>query len=302
MRIGLHIIERFRGIDETPYSPGVAMIILIALAVLLVATGIAVAWVATHPEIVRRCVHRLGEQPVLLRLAQRFHRWMVFLIRRFQLRGAYGLFFTVGLGVLALGTWVFGGVLRDVLAGKEIALFDEPLVGFIAQHRVSWLTTAMRDATLLGTGWFIVVLVLAAGFFLRVRARSWRPLLLLAVAAGGAGLLDLIAKLVIGRARPPAVWMVGPVTGFSFPSGHASEAAVYGALAYLLARMCPAWQAKVLAWALAVAVSIIIGVSRVYLGVHWPTDVIGGWALATIWLAVLLTGMHTIDVAGSRPH
>jgi len=141
--------------------------------------------------------------------------------------------------------------------------------------------------------------VICAGFLLGVRARSWRPFLFLGSAAGGAGLLDFIAKVVIGRPRPPAVWMVGPVTGFSFPSGHAAEAAVYGMLAYLVARTCPTCRTKLLAWTIAAAASFAIGVSRVYLGVHWPTDVMGGWALAALWLAVLLTGAHAIEVGRS---
>jgi undecaprenyl-diphosphatase len=236
--------------------------------------------------------------PVTPKLSRHKH-WIEFLIRRFDRRGPYGLFFTFGLGVIAAAMWAFGGVLQDVVAGEEIALFDKPLVSFIAEHRVSWLTTAMRGATLLGTAWFIVSLVICAGFLLGVRARSWRPFLFLGSAAGGAGLLDFIAKVVIGRPRPPAVWMVGPVTGFSFPSGHAAEAAVYGMLAYLVARTCPTCRTKLLAWTIAAAASFAIGVSRVYLGVHWPTDVMGGWALAALWLAVLLTGAHAIEVGRS---
>jgi len=133
----------------------------------------------------------------------RHKHWIEFLIRRFDRRGPYGLFFTFGLGVIAAAMWAFGGVLQDVVAGEEIALFDKPLVSFIAEHRVSWLTTAMRGATLLGTAWFIVSLVICAGFLLGVRARSWRPFFFLGSAAGGAGLLDFIAKVVIGRPRPP---------------------------------------------------------------------------------------------------
>jgi len=112
-----------------PYSPGIANLILVALAVLLVATGAAVAWVAAHPDGVRRVVHRLGEWPPLLRLRSRYHRWIVFLVRRFQPRGAYGLSFTIGLAVLALSTRAFGGVLEDVLVREEIALFAIAPVG-----------------------------------------------------------------------------------------------------------------------------------------------------------------------------
>jgi len=242
------------------------------------------------------CVDNVSVTPTL----SRYQRWIAFLIRRFDRGGAYGLFFTVGLGVIAAAMWAFGGVPQDVLAGEGIALFDKPLITFLAEHRVTWVTTAMRGATLLGTAWFIVSLVLGAGFILGVRARSWRPFFLLGAAAGGAGLLDFIAKVVIARPRPPAAWMVGPVTGFSFPSGHAAEAAVYGMLAFLVARACSTWQGKVFAWTVAAAVSVAIGVSRVYLGVHWPTDVIGGWALAAMWLAVLLTGVHAVQAATSR--
>lgn len=167
--------------------------------------------------------------------------------------------------------------------------FDAILLSYIAHHRSDAIVTAMRDASMLGNVEFLAGMVLLGGLFLRRHTRSWVPLLLLTASGLGAAALGITTKALVSRARPPEVWMAARASGWAFPSNHATCAtAVYGALGYLLAATRDSWSARIPIWTTTVVMSLLIGVSRVYLGVHWPTDVIGGWTLATVWLMTLL--------------
>jgi undecaprenyl-diphosphatase len=93
--------------------------------------------------------------------------------------------------------------------------------------------------------------------------------------------------------------MAARASGWAFPSDHATCAtAVYGALGYLVSATRESWLQQLSIWAAAVFASLMIGISRVYLGVHWPTDVIGGWTIAVAWLVTLL-GFYHIQIAVS---
>ena len=127
------------------FSPDTAAnIVLAVLALLIAAIGVAAWWVAAHPKEVRSLVSRLGVRPRVLRFRRHFHSQIEFLVHRFQPEGAFGLSFTVGLVVLIASTWILGGVLEDVARHKEVALFDAPIVSYLAAHRIGWLTMTMR--------------------------------------------------------------------------------------------------------------------------------------------------------------
>jgi undecaprenyl-diphosphatase len=127
------------------------------------------------------------------------------------------------------------------------------------------------------------------GGHLRRRQRTWRPLVMMAAAfAGAAGLYDIV-KPTVGRARPPAALQVGgPDKGFAFTSGHATQSiAFYGMLAVVLI----IWFApnrRLLIAIGAAFVTLVIGASRLYLGLHWLTDVLGGYALGLAWLSLVM--------------
>ncbi len=168
----------------------------------------------------------------------------------------------------------------------------------------------MRGATNLGNGAVLIGLVLLAGLAWWARARTWRPLWLLAAADLGAWVLSDTVKDLTGRARPPAAQAIGHWTGYAFPSGHATKAAaVYGMLAALLAADTPRWGRKVTLWTAAALLAGLVGLSRLYLGAHWLTDVLGALTLGAAWLFVLLTAARTIGALhgetaappGSRP-
>jgi undecaprenyl-diphosphatase len=144
----------------------------------------------------------------------------------------------------------------------------------------------------------IVLLGLAA----RRYARSWVPLIVLSAALVGAVFLGDVVKPLVARVRPAYAATVG-VNGYAFPSGHATQSiAVYGGFAYLTAGWLRTWSAKVAAWTVAILVVLLIGFSRVYLGLHWVTDVLGGYALGAVWLAAVLVTTSAIQGAWRRHH
>ncbi len=286
------LLEKIR---EEPYSAFVTNIILVLFAVAIIIASITFGWIASNPEKFKALIKGLRGNPGLARLESRYKKWIRFLIDRFRPEGAYGLSFTIGLAALGLSIWAFGSVLEDVVAKNELIFFDMPLAAYIADHRISGLTEVMRDVTVLGNGLFVIPLAGVTGLFLKYKTKSWRPFLLLVAAVAGAGILDLILKIAVSRPRPPAALMVAPVTGYSFPSEHTSLSAFYGAMAYLLAKNLRRWQSKAFIWTIALFFAFLIGVSRIYLGAHWLTDVLGGWTLASLWLSLVFTTASVIE-------
>jgi phosphatidylinositol-3-phosphatase len=189
------------------------------------------------------------------------------------------------LGLILVGA-LAGGLLRQ--AGPT-GLVDQPAASFVVAHRQGWLTGVMRLVTDLGAAGVLVPLVLTAGLAWRWRRGTWRPLALLAGAVAGAWVVQVAVKQLVERPRPPAALAVSHATGFAFPSGHATDAAaVYGMLAVLLARSGRG-AARVAAWAGAAALIALVGLSRLYLGVHWLSDVVAGAGLGIAWLLAIFT-------------
>jgi undecaprenyl-diphosphatase len=148
-----------------------------------------------------------------------------------------------------------------------------------------WLFDVMRDITALGgpTVIFLITL-LVIGYFILQKEYS-EVILVLAAVTGGA-IMDLQLKELFGRIRPEIVPNLVPVLSFSFPSGHSMMSAiVYLSLASLIARIQKRLRDKIYIILIAIFLSFIIGVSRVYLGVHYATDVLGGWSLGLAWAA-----------------
>ena len=132
-----------------------------------------------------------------------------------------------------------------------------------------------------GKGYAIIV---AATFALLAYKKRWPDLSALAICLAGAGLLSVFLKNSFQRMRPDSFFLVQE-TSFSFPSGHAmATMCFYGMLAFFLMREAKSWSLRLLIATLAVILSLIIGLSRIYLGVHYPTDVVAGYAVGFMWL------------------
>lgn len=194
-----------------------------------------------------------------------------------------GLALLAGLATAAGALALFAWLAEEVLEGDTQA-FDEQVRAHLHQHATPALTAAMRVCTEFGATALLLTLCAGICFVLWLRQRR-RAALLLLVTLGGALALNETLKLAFHRARPvPFFGLVAPQS-YSFPSGHALlSCSFYGALAAILtARLASRWR-RLCVWACAALLVVLVGLSRVYLGVHYPSDVVAGYAAALIWV------------------
>lgn len=190
------------------------------------------------------------------------------------------------------GTWLFIELTDEVIEG-ETTTIDERLLLTLrnpADHSdplgPPWVEESMRDFTALGGGGILLLLTVSVVTYLII-LRKYRAALLIALAVIGGALLSQLLKNSIGRPRPDLVPHGSIVYSTSFPSGHSmSAAATYLTLGALLARLQPRRRLKLYVLLLAMLITVLVGISRVYLGVHWPTDVLAGWAAGAVWAAL----------------
>ena len=180
----------------------------------------------------------------------------------------------------------------NVMDRDGIAAFDEPVLEEMATWRSPGLDEAVTRFTDLGGTTLMPVIVIVAALLLCWWWRGWTPALLLAIGAVGSLLMTVAGKDLVGRTRPPHSLAVPPFeASASFPSGHTLNSWVLLLLiSYLVAVRATSRAVAVLAVVLALVLAVAMGLSRVYLGHHWFTDVLVGWTLGTAWLAVVVTG------------
>lgn len=195
----------------------------------------------------------------------------------------------VGL-VLAVGALIFFGWLADEIFEGEVKVFDENVRQAVNRLASPALTQLMIFLSFVGSAFVLVPLgVVAALAFLRLKWR--RGIVLFAAAMAGELVLSLTLKGFFRRARPEAFFGYALPSSYSFPSGHALGAfCFFGILAWLITARLKNPAAKIFVWTLAVALIFSIGLSRIYLGVHYPSDVIGGYSAALVWTITVALG------------
>jgi membrane protein DedA with SNARE-associated domain/membrane-associated phospholipid phosphatase len=262
------------------------------LLLLIVAVGVILAigrWIARHPERVRSLWDRQLERPRVARFRARYRRQIDFLLNRFRPGTAVGLSLTVSFVVIGLASWAAGIIGQDVVANQDLTRVDLPVKHFFDAHRTHLATSWMKVLTQLGSWAFIVPLFLAIGLVWRWRRTTWLPLVMFTASIGGVSLLRFLVGELVDRPRPAPPLGLGPFTGPSFPSGHTVKTvAAYGMLAALYSHETRSWARRVVAWMGAFIVALVVGFTRLYLGAHWLTDVLGAYALGTAWLFALL--------------
>jgi undecaprenyl-diphosphatase len=185
--------------------------------------------------------------------------------------------------------FAFGFIAQEVAKGKTLA-FDRAVMLALRSSAdpsvpigPAWLPEAARDVTSLGSIIVLVIITLAVVGYLFLAGKSAVAWLMLIAVVGGIALSDLL-KFAFARARPDVVPPLARVFTTSFPSGHATLSAItYLTIGAVLARSQPSSTISVYFMSLAVFLTVLIGISRIYLGVHYPTDVLGGWCIGAAW-------------------
>jgi undecaprenyl-diphosphatase len=195
---------------------------------------------------------------------------------------AAAVWLTVTLSASAFVVWAFAEITEEVIEG-ESRRFDRAVLLWIGNHSPAWLDEPMRLITALG--YHEVVLSLLAVSVLAFYLRGWKlSATLLLVSTAGGILLTTVLKAVFRRARPEVFDSGYSASFYSFPSGHATVAVgFYGALALILAYRLKG-AARWTAATAGVVLVLLIGFSRLYLGVHYPTDVLAGFLAAPLWV------------------
>ena len=226
-------------------------------------------------------------------MKNRFPRLHHHLSARFSSAEAFGLHLTLGaLAMLAAG-WVFGMIATEVVDGAPLTLLDVRLANWFHQYAHSAWTPLMLFITHWHQQAGILVMALVLALYLRARGAFYWLLALLLSVPGGM-LLNVLLKYTFQRARPSFNDPLVTLSTYSFPSGHASGAALfYGFVgAYLMCTLARrSWRAVVLC--AAVTMVLLVGLSRVYLGAHYLSDVLAGYAFGGAWLAVCITAVST---------
>lgn len=203
--------------------------------------------------------------------------------------------------LLLLAVWGFAEVADEVLEGESQRL-DEWVLravrGAGQPAGPAWLGNAARDVTALGSA-AVLGLVSAISLGYLAIQRLWGACLLVLAALGGAGAASQLLKGVFERERPAVVPHLDHVGTYSFPSGHSMmSAAVYLTLGALLARTVARRRLEVYVLVVALGLTLLVGASRVYVGVHYPTDVVAGWLGGLAWASLCWTVAFWLQARG----
>ncbi len=219
-------------------------------------------------------------------------------LRNYELWELFALFAIAG------ALWLFAAIASEVRDGNTRAFDRTALLALrdptnpsdpIGPH---WLEEVARDITSLGGTTVVTLLTIAVAGFLALTRRRSDALLVIASIAGGA-VFSAVLKLGFDRPRPDLVPHAVDVYSSSFPSGHAMLSTItYLTLGALLARVQTQRRVKVYLLSWAVAITALVGASRVYLGVHWPTDVLAGWCVGSAW--AMLCGSVALRMKSTR--
>lgn len=198
------------------------------------------------------------------------------------------LYILIGLFMSAMLLALFTELAWKTLFRHQLDFFDNLVIWLVRYYASSRLDAIMIQITALGSAPFYgaLALLILAGLSIY---RRWLEAAALIVCLAGGGVLNLLLKNLFERARPE-MFRVIDETGYSFPSGHAMVSlCFYGILAYLISRHIPRWRWRLLLFILTAIFVAAIGISRIYLGVHYPTDVLAGYAAGCTWLFFCLS-------------
>ncbi len=211
----------------------------------------------------------------------------------------FGIFLLSGAVIAVVFTWAFSEIAESVRAGSTQG-FDDAVMHWMAAHQVKVVQTAMLEITSLGTGTVVGMIVFIAGMFLWLNQHKHSAILLIVATLGGM-VLDNLLKIGFNRPRPQIFKWGTYAVSSSCPSGHAmSSVIVYGTVAYLAARLQRNAASRILTMMFAAFMIVAICSSRLYLGVHYPSDVLAGVVIGLAWAAFCMAVLEAAQLYAKR--
>lgn len=212
---------------------------------------------------------------------------------------ALGIYLIGGATIAIACTALFVELASHVRSGAT-QTFDDTVMRWMGTHRIAWIERSLLEITSLGTGLVVMMIVAISALFLIATQHRFSAFLLLVASAGGI-ILNAILKSSFDRPRPRLFeWLTEPSSS-SFPSGHAmSSAIVYFTVAYLIARLEKRRWMRAVTIIASLLLVLLISVSRLYLGVHYPSDVLAGMVIGLAWAGFCLAGLEAVRVFGLR--
>lgn len=266
----------------------VAGVVLFALALVW-----AWHWIAGHEAEIRAHWERFRQKPRIAVALERFAPQLEWLRRRLSPGSYFGLQLTGAILVFMGAAWLFGGVTEDVLSGDPLTVVDRRIEVWFAMHHERFVTAFM-----LAVSWFHAWPIgVAAAFFLGylIYSRCWRWVVIALCVVPGGLLLNTAMKLAVHRERPTLSGLSAALKTYSFPSGHTIAATlIYGVIATYLASQIDRWDRRVSIGLAAIFVVVLVALSRMYLGVHYLSDVLAAMAEGVAWLALCHTAVTSL--------
>lgn len=284
----------------------VVVVALLALLFAVVLGALAWRWVSKNRSRLAGYGNAFLSRPLVARLRERYDRQLRWLFRRLTPGQYLGLHLTAGLLAAVVCVQLFGGLAEGLVKNDPIVRLDRSVAETLHELATPATTTVFSIVTALGSLGTVALLGLSVAAYYG-RKRRWLYVGAWLVALTGGAALNQLLKAVFARPRPVFEDPLAMESTYSFPSGHAMESMVmYGMLAYFVFRVLSTRRARSAVVFGAAVLVLLIGFSRIYLGVHYMSDVAAGYAAGGAWLSACITGMEAIldrrkRIEGGRP-
>ncbi len=226
-------------------------------------------------------------------------KFINFLKNRFNINSKNGLYLTIGFILVSFFTYVFFSLIKDLFGSNEtLAIFDLNLLNRIQDLRTPFLNKFMLLVTYLGN-WQAILAVSIIVILIFSILKKWKFIIALAVSSVFGEIFVYAAKNILKRQGPPLRYLIFLEKDFSFPSGHSFiSIAFYGLIFFFIFDFAKSRFVKILSIFIGFAIVILISFSRIYLGVHWPSDVFASLASGTVMITIIIIFLKIDDKFG----
>lgn len=272
----------------------VFLIELIGIVLLIILFVFLWRWLVRREDEIKAEWQTFLKNSYVIWLRRRFAPQIAFLQKRFSPESYLGLNLTVGVLVLVGASWLFGGIAEDVVNSDPLTTIDLTIANLLHDNSTPTLNAVMIFVSYFGSTLFVSFLASAAAVWFAWQKQWYRLAELIIILPGGM-LVNVLLKYAFHRARPVFDNPILTLTTYSFPSGHAMAAMLlYGSLTVFAVWKFKVWRWRVFAVLAAAMLIILIDFSRIYLGVHYLSDVLAGSVAGLAWLTLCITAVETM--------